>query len=168
MPINTLMYIYIYFHHMLHPSYGTGNTGRYRQDWNNGTDTDSHTGNVHSNSCSPWGYICTFLEVWMFLSCFYFPWKYQVLQNLASDMGTSCNFCGIRIMCSFCHSGSSPGQLYPIYPYSSVPHSQSTHRSLKLLLKWLHFIAWSCNKLGVFANRVTSAARFLDAETLLL
>lgn len=85
MPINTLLYIYIYFYHMLHHSYVTGNTGMYRQNWNNGIDTDSHTENVHSNSCSPWGdkYIHKFLEVWMFLSCFYLPCKYQVPQNLS-------------------------------------------------------------------------------------
>lgn len=35
-------------------------------------------------TCSLWGdkYICRSLEVWMFLSCYYLPHKYQVPQNL--------------------------------------------------------------------------------------
>lgn len=43
MPINTLMYIYIYFYHMLHHSYDIGNTGTYKQNCNNGTDTETLT-----------------------------------------------------------------------------------------------------------------------------
>lgn len=94
MLINTLMYIYIYFYHMLHRSSVTGNTGMYRQNWNNGIDTDSHTGNVHSNSCSTWGdkYTHKFLEVWMFLSCFNLPCKYQVPQNLSLKDGYFLHF----------------------------------------------------------------------------